>query len=75
MAANAPRYSIIRRKQLEAKIGLSRTAIYDRLNPNSPRHDPTFPTPISLGAGAVGWVESEVNAWIESRIAASRQAA
>lgn len=27
-----------------------------------------FPAPVKLGARAVAWVESEVNAWIEARI-------
>ncbi|MBX9267504.1 helix-turn-helix transcriptional regulator [Chromobacterium violaceum] len=67
--------TILRRKQVEARTGLSRTTIYDRINPKSPRYDQTFPTPVSLGAGAVGWVESEITAWIESRVSASRQAA
>lgn len=77
MAANTqpPAATILRRKQVEARTGLSRTTIYDRINPKSPRYDSTFPKPISLGAGAVGWVESELNSWIESRIVASREMA
>ncbi|AXK39319.1 helix-turn-helix transcriptional regulator [Crenobacter cavernae] len=69
--------AILRRKQVEARTGLSRTTIYDRINPKSPRYDATFPKPISLGAGAsaVGWLESELNAWIESRIIATRHEA
>lgn len=66
--------SILRRKQLESRIGLSRSAIYDKINPKSPRYDATFPKPISLGTEAVGWIESEVSAWIESRISVSRAA-
>ncbi|RAS17580.1 AlpA family transcriptional regulator [Microvirgula sp. AG722] len=66
--------SILRRKQLESRIGLSRSTIYDKINPKSPCYDATFPKPISLGAEAVGWIESEVNAWIESRISVSRAA-
>lgn len=66
--------SILRRKQLESRIGLSRSAIYDKINPKSPRYDATFPKPISLGTEAVGWIESEVSAWIESRISISRAA-
>ena len=31
-----------------------------------------FPNPIRLGARAVGWIESEVDAWIREQIAASR---
>lgn len=71
--------TIIRRKQLEARTGLSRSTIYGRLNPKSPQYDPTFPTPIELGHGMlnppVGWVESEVNAWITDQITNSRKAA
>lgn len=63
---------ILRLKQLQECVGLSRSSIYDRLNRRSPRHDPTFPTPVSIGASAVGWVASEVETWLETRIAASR---
>jgi len=42
---------IIRRSQVENRIGLSRSAIYDRLDESSPRHDPSFPRPIKLGTG------------------------
>lgn len=31
-----------------------------------------FPAPIKLGDRASGWLESEINAWIEQRIASSR---
>ncbi|KMN37006.1 hypothetical protein VI26_04745 [Chromobacterium sp. LK1] len=67
--------AILRRKQVETRTGLSRSTIYDKLNPNSPRHDTNFPKPISLGTGAVGWIESEVTEWIEARILMSREAA
>lgn len=66
---------IIRRKQLEYKTGLSRSGIYAKLklNPKRPNdYDPTFPKPISVGAKAVGWVESEVDVWLKDRIEASR---
>lgn len=68
--------TIIRRKQVEARTGLSRSSIYAKMRPNPKRpgdFDPTFPTPVSVGAKAVGWVESEVDAWLAARIAASRQ--
>ncbi|WP_337883921.1 helix-turn-helix transcriptional regulator [Chromobacterium haemolyticum] len=67
--------TIIRRKQLEKKLGVSRQWIYDRLDPKSPRYDPTFPKQISLGVGAVGWLDHEIDAWIASRVIASREAA
>jgi len=34
----------------------------------------TFPRPISLGARAVGWVDTEVDAWVSGRIEQSRKA-
>ena len=63
---------VLRLKQLVLQIGMCRASIYDKLNPNSPRYDPSFPTPIKLGSTAVGFLLSEVNAWIDSRISASR---
>lgn len=63
---------ILRRKQVEAKTGLSRSSIYDRLNPKASSYDASFPAPVSLGEKAVGWIESEIDQWIAGRIAASR---
>lgn len=54
--------SIIRRKQVEQRVALSRTTIYDMVR------NGTFPKPIALGAGSVGWVESEVTDWLNERI-------
>ena len=59
---------ILRIRQLRECIGLSRSTIYDRLNPMSPRYDSTFPRPIKLGKFAVGWVEEDIHRWIGSRI-------
>lgn len=70
--------TILRRKQVEARTGLSRSTIYAKLkrNPKRPSdYDPTFPRPISIGAKAVGWIEAEVNAWLEMQIEVSRKAA
>lgn len=57
---------VIRLKQLTVMIGLSRSTIYDRMNPNSPRYDDSFPRPIGLGrkARAMGWFLSDVNCWL-----------
>ena len=59
---------ILRLKQITELTGLSRSAIYDRLDPKSKRHDSSFPKQVKLGGStnaAVGWVESEVMAWID----------
>lgn len=72
-----PPLTIIRRKQVEARTGLSRSSIYARLrhNPKRPSdYDPSFPKPISVGAKAVGWIETEIDAWITAQIEKSRKA-
>lgn len=68
--------TILRRRQVEARTGLSRSSIYAKLRPNPKRpsdFDPTFPKPVAVGAKAVGWVESELDAWLSARIADSRK--
>ena len=65
-AQTAP--TILRRNQVEARTGLARSTIYQHVRAG------TFPKPISLGAKSVGWIEAEVNAWLEARIDDSRKA-
>jgi prophage regulatory protein len=64
--------TILRRKQVEARCGLSRSTIYDKISPKSKTYDPSFSRPIDLGGKAVGWLEHEIDAWIQARIDASR---
>ena len=54
--------TILRRKQVQARIGLSRSTLYLRIA------EGTFPKPVSLGARAVGWPASEVEALNAARI-------
>jgi prophage regulatory protein len=61
--------AILRRKQVEARTGLRRSTIYERVAEGE------FPAPINLGARAVGWLESEISAWIAARVAQSRKKA
>lgn len=67
---SAPHPRILRLKQLTERIGLGRSTIYDRMDVQSPRYDATFPKPIKLGTAAIGWIESEITAWIELRASA-----
>nr|WP_330220786.1 AlpA family transcriptional regulator [Pseudomonas frederiksbergensis] len=59
---------ILRLKQVQERVGLGRSTIYDRINPKSPRYDSSFPKPIKLGVSAVGWIEANITTWIESRM-------
>jgi len=58
---------ILRMAELKVRIGLSRSTIYEAINQGN------FPASISLGARAVGWLESDVDKWLENRINASRE--
>ena len=69
----ATAYRLLRRKQVEQAIGLSRSTIYSRLDPKSRHHDPDFPKPIKIGATSIAFVESEVQNYIAHRIADSRK--
>ncbi len=55
--------TIIRRKQVEARTGLSRSTIYLHISQG------LWTRPISLGTRAVGWPEHEVAAINAARIA------
>ena len=52
---------ILRRKDVETMIGLSRSTIYKLMSQG------TFPKAIRLGPRAVGWRLSDIEVWIESR--------
>jgi len=53
---------ILRRKDVEAMIGLSRSTIYKLIS------EDMFPKPIKLGPRAVGWRLSDVEIWLDTRI-------
>lgn len=59
---NQEKLSVLRRKQVEKRTGLSRSTIYLRIQ------EGTFPKPINLGARAVGWIENEIDEWLTSCI-------
>ena len=52
---------ILRRKDVEAVVGLSRSTIYHLISQR------LFPAPIKLGKRAVGWKVSDIEAWINDR--------
>ena len=52
--------SILRRPDVEAVTGLSRSTIYKWMDEGS------FPKPVKLGPRAVGWREADINDWLET---------
>lgn len=57
---------ILRLPEVKIKTGLSRSTIYLRMTKG------TFPQTISLGERAIGWLDSDVDQWLDERIAASK---
>jgi prophage regulatory protein len=58
-------HRILRRPSVQSRTGLSRSSIYLNISKG------TFPKPINLGARSVGWLESDIDNWIDARIQAS----
>tara|TARA_R110000868_G_scaffold315278_2_gene576172 strand:+ start:378 stop:560 length:183 start_codon:yes stop_codon:yes gene_type:complete len=54
---------LIRLKEVMYCSGLARSTVYKYVAAG------TFPKPVPLGGRAVAWVQGEVEAWIDSRIA------
>ena len=57
--------TILRRRQVEQRTGLARSTLYQYMQ------DGMFPKPVRLGPRAVGWLASDVDAWIASRVKVS----
>jgi prophage regulatory protein len=60
-------YKILRLPAVKESTGLSRSTIYLWIANNK------FPKSISLGGRSVGWLEEDINQWLEKKIEASRE--
>lgn len=61
--------TLIKLPEVKRRTTLSTSEIYRRLEAG------TFPKQIKLGAKAVAWLEHEVQAWIDERVAESVEGA
>lgn len=52
---------VIRRKEVEERIGLACSTIYAMMSQG------TFPRPLKLGHRAVGWLESDIQVWLDAK--------
>lgn len=59
---------ILRRSVVERVTGMSRSTIYQAIK------DGTFPPPVRITRKAVGWRESDVRSWLDSRERVKRRA-
>ena len=56
-----PTKRVLRLQAVINKTGLSRSSIYLYIKKGA------FPKPIRLGTRSVGWIENDINEWIDSR--------
>ncbi|MFO1319012.1 MAG: AlpA family transcriptional regulator [Burkholderiales bacterium] len=63
------KHSVLRLRSVMDRTGLARSTIYERMR------DGSFPRQFTLGERCVGWLASDIDAWIESRVDASRATA
>lgn len=59
---------LLRLPSVKEQTGLSRSAIYAAINAG------TFPPPLKVSERAVAWTQSSIDSWIETRIAANKEA-
>lgn len=59
-------HSLIRLSEVQKRTGYSKAWIYRLLKENR------FPPSIKIGTRAVAFIESEIDEWVEQRIAESR---
>lgn len=62
---------IIRRLEAMKRLGVSKSTFADWQNPKSKRYRPDFPQKIQIGINSVGYLESEITAYI-AKLADSR---
>jgi len=55
-------------KEVLEIVGISRTAHYEKLNPNSSSFDPDYPKKIKVGFRSVRYLEQEVFSWLEKKM-------
>jgi prophage regulatory protein len=59
-------HKLIRLSDVRKRVPFSRSAIYLLVSQGK------FPKPVNIGPRAVAWIESEIDAWVQARIAESR---
>lgn len=55
---------VLRSKECQVLVGVSRATWFDWNNPASPRHQQDMPKRVRLGPRCVGWYEHELISWL-----------
>lgn len=63
-ATSTPPGRVLRLPEVIARVGLRKASIYQHIAIGS------FPRQVALGVRAVGWLETEIDAWLLARVGA-----
>ena len=63
MTADVAPVRLLRLPDVLVRVGISRSAVYELVQRGA------FPRPVKLGTRCTAWVEREISAWIDVRIA------
>ena len=61
-------HQVLRIFEVSDRTGLPRSSIYAKIQTGD------FPRPIKLGARSVGWLEADINSWLDEKVSQSRKA-
>ena len=61
-------HQVLRIFEVSDRTGLPRSSIYAKIQTGD------FPRPIKLGPRSVGWLEADVNSWIDEKVSQSLKA-
>ena len=61
MSSTNPRRRVLRRPEVEERVGLARSTLYKLIGQKE------FPAPLKLSANSVGWLEEDIEQWLASR--------
>lgn len=66
---NSNNVRLIRLPEVKDRTGIGRSAIYAKVA------NKDFPAPIKIGVRTVAWLSTDIDCWIEQRVAAAKAAA
>ena len=61
-------HQVLRIFEVSDRTGLPRSSIYAKIQAGD------FPRPIKLGPRSVGWLEADINSWLDEKVSESLKA-
>ena len=61
-------HQVLRIFEVSDRTGLPRSSIYAKIQAGD------FPRPIKLGPRSVGWLEADINSWLDEKVSQSLKA-